>query len=133
MRSNQPPQCEDLPVVLSDPDIEKQVSPLTLPNGVVPEPPKATATATATATASRRVLTFCWAYLILLLCLLVFGVVAASISIPALQFHIIYGVFVVLAFGSALGLSLSCCHAMGVVERANRNAKNVPVGNHSGV
>ena len=52
MRSNQPPQCEDLPVVLSDPDIEKQVSPLTLPNGVVPEPPKATATATATATAS---------------------------------------------------------------------------------
>lgn len=43
------------------------------------------------------------------------------------------GVFVVLAFGSALGLSLSCCHAMGVVERANRNAKNVPVGNHSGV
>jgi hypothetical protein len=49
MRSNQPPHCEDLPVVLSDPDIEKQVSPLTLPNGVVPEPPKATATATATA------------------------------------------------------------------------------------
>lgn len=47
MRSNQPPQCEDLPVVVSDPDIEKQVSPLTLPNGVVSEPAKATATATA--------------------------------------------------------------------------------------
>lgn len=43
------------------------------------------------------------------------------------------GLLVVIAFGTVLGLSVSCCHAMKVVERANKNAKNVPLGNHSGV
>ncbi|PRQ32601.1 hypothetical protein RchiOBHm_Chr5g0048211 [Rosa chinensis] len=48
---------------------------------------------------------------------------------PILAFNIIYGVLVAFGTGITVGLILSCCYVVGVVQRENMIAKNVALGN----